>query len=219
MPNRFQVNQHDMAYRFISARDGEYCLICQKKPPLSRLQIDHADNSPDNWDPVNLHLLCRKDNLAMRQLSAAEHRKTIEYHSAKNERARAQKSGLEATQTVKGLVDYRQGSAEMQANSYYEMQFREWLLGVLRENRVITRKEAVNSGAEVVGCNPTTTARYLAKLTSSIGNLKESKDSTGTVVITFKQERHARTNGHQNGQGNGRASLTRTIEHKVGDLK
>lgn len=217
MPNRFQINQHDIAYRFIAARDGEYCLICQKKPPLSRLQIDHADNNPDNWDPDNLHLVCRQDNIKLRGMSLAEHKKTVQYHSAKNERERACARGIESTNTVKELVDYRQGSTEMQANSYYEMQFREWLLEVLRENRVITRKEAINSGAEIVGCNPTTTARYLAKLTSSIGNLREGKDATGTVVVTFKQARAIKTNGRTNGRG--RVDLSRTVEHKVENIQ
>ena len=27
MPNRFQVNQHDLAYNFLAAYEGEYCLV------------------------------------------------------------------------------------------------------------------------------------------------------------------------------------------------
>jgi hypothetical protein len=84
------------------------------------------------------------------------------------------------------MIDYREGSPEMQANSYYETAFRDWLLSYLRANEFILKDEAVYSGAEVVGCSPTTTARYLKKLTSGMGVLREQKDSTGAVVIVFR---------------------------------
>ena len=87
---------------------------------------------------------------------------------------------------VKELVEYRNASPEMKANSYFENQYREWVLTTVREHGLITKVEAVNSGAEVVGCSPLTAGRYLVKLTSAVGSLKESKDATGTVVISFK---------------------------------
>jgi len=47
MANRFQVNQHRLAYSFIASRDGDYCLICKRGPnDQVPLQIDHADNNP-----------------------------------------------------------------------------------------------------------------------------------------------------------------------------
>ena len=186
MANRFQVKQHEIAYRFIAARDGEYCLKCKRKPLTIPLQIDHADNKPDNWDPENLHLLCQKHNLEFRGKPAAEHKRLIRDYSAKNERERARERGRENTHLVKDMVDFRNASPEMKANSYYETQYREWVLRVIREGKFITKVEAVNSGAEVVGCSPLTANRYLAKLASSVGPLKESKDATGTVIISFK---------------------------------
>lgn len=186
MPNRFQINQHDIAYKFIRARDGEYCLQCGRRPPTTQLQIDHADNDPNNWDPENLHLLCRKHNSELRGKTVAEHLELIQGYSAKNERERARKRGRENTHLVKELIDFRNASPEMKANSYYETQYREWLLTNIREQGFIVKVEAVNSGAEVVGCSPLTANRYLAKLTSSVGPLKESKDGTGTVIINFK---------------------------------
>ena len=186
MANRFQIRQHEIVYRFIAARDGEYCLICKKKPSVVNLQIDHADNDPDNWDPENLHLLCQKHNIELRGKPTREHKRTIRSYSANNERERARERGREGTHLVKDMVDFRNASPEMKANSYYETQYREWLLTVIREQKFITKIEAKNSGAEVVGCSPLTADRYLAKLTSSIGSLKESKDATGTVIISFK---------------------------------
>jgi len=209
VPNRFQINQHEIAYKFIAARDGEYCLACGKKPPAIKLQIDHADNNPDNWDPDNLHLVCRQDNIKLRQMSIAEHRKWIEKYSAKNVCVRARERGRESTHRIKELVEYREATPEMKANSYFETQFREWLMAVLRENRFILKKEAIYSGAEVVGCNPTTIVRYLGKLTSSAGNLKESRDATGAMVVTFKQPAKSIVgNGRHNGQGKGEIADT-----------
>ncbi len=187
MANRFQVMNHAIAYQFIAARDGEHCLICGKKPPKTKLQIDHADNNTDNWNPDNLHLLCQKDNTSLRGKPISEHKKTIQTYSARNERERARERGREGTHLVKELVDYRTGSQEMKANSYYEIQYREWVLSVVREHGVITKLEAVNSGAEVVGCSTLTAGRYLVKLTSGVGPLKESKDATGTVVLNFRK--------------------------------
>jgi len=188
MPNRFQIQQHEIAYKFIASRDGEHCLdpSCKRKPPTVKLQIDHADNNPDNWYPENLHLLCQKHNLEMRQKPAAEHSRLIRKYSAKNERERERERGREATSIVKEMVDFRAGSPEMKANSYYEIRYREWIFMIIREQGFITKADAINAGAEVVGCSTLTTSRYLAKLTSSVGNLKETRDATGTIVITFR---------------------------------
>jgi len=188
MPNRFQIHQHEIAYKFIAARDGEYCLdpSCKRKPPAVKLQIDHADNNPSNWDPENLHLLCQKHNLEMRQKTAAEHGRLVREYSAKNEREREKARGRESTGIVKEMVDFRAGSPEMKANSYYEIRYREWIFRIMREQGFIIKADEINSGAEVVGCSPLTTSRYLAKLTSSVGTLKETRDATGTIVIAFR---------------------------------
>jgi hypothetical protein len=190
--NRFQVNQHDIAYKFLAARDGEHCLKCRRKPPPGRrLEIDHADNNVSNWSPENLHLLCKNCNLYLRGKSSAEHRQVIKICMEENETARAREMGREGTSMVKELVDFRNASPEMKANSYYEITFREWVLAVIREQGLITKVEAINSGAEAAGCSTVTAGRYLAKLTSSVGPLTEVKDGTGTVVIKFAQTRPA----------------------------
>lgn len=210
MPNRFQINQHEIAYKFIAARDGEHCLACGKKPPAVRLQIDHADNNSDNWDPDNLHLVCRHDNIKLRQMTVAEHKKWIRYYSAKNVCVRERARGHESTHRIRELVEYREASPEMKANSYFETQFREWLMEYLGRSKFIIKKEAIYSGAEVVGCNPTTIIRYLGKLTSAVGSLAEKRDATGTLVITFKATRTPVIgNGQHNGQG--RSKLSETV--------
>jgi len=84
MANRFQINQHRVAYDLIASRDGEYCLICKSGPDKVKLQIDHADNNPSNWEADNLHLLCQTHNLQFRSVPVAEKLRTIREHSANN---------------------------------------------------------------------------------------------------------------------------------------
>lgn len=73
----------------------------------------------------------------------------------------------------------------MQANYLFEVDYRSWLLSFVIEHGFITKREAVNAGAEVVGCNPTTSSKYLSKLTSLAGPLNEAKDMLGEVVIVL----------------------------------
>ena len=188
MPKRLTVREHETLYKFIAARDGEYCIICKAKPiPDKPLQIDHANNDSNNWNPDNVHLLCQTCNLKMRGKTIREHIELIEHYSALNERERARERGREATSRVKDLVDYRSASPEMKANSYYEIAFRDWVLHTVKVDGFIAKKEAINSGAEVVGSSPLSTGRYLDKLTCSVGVLQETKDATGTVVICFRE--------------------------------
>ena len=194
MPNRFQINTHDMAYRFLVARDGEHCLACGKAPPKVELEIDHLDNNPKNWDPDNLHLLCRLCNLNLRYKSLAEHRRFIRNYGAKNVCVREREIGIESTHIVKEMVDYRRGSAEMKANSYFEMRFIQWALGEITRQGSLPRKELINSGATVAGCSPITAGRYLDKLTCSLGPLQEIKDPMGDVAVCFRERPKSKTN-------------------------
>jgi len=42
---------------------------------------------------------------------------------------------------------------KMKANSYYEITYREWILRIISEQGFITKADAINAGAEVVGCS------------------------------------------------------------------
>ncbi|MBA7633680.1 hypothetical protein ES703_41251 [subsurface metagenome] len=74
----------------------------------------------------------------------------------------------------------------MQANFLFELDFRRWLIGNIREQGGYPKTDAIASGAELVGCSPSTTSRYLTKLTSKEGPLKESKDMLGDIILTLK---------------------------------
>lgn len=192
MARRFQINDHRIAYEFIVARDGEHCIICGRKPPAVKLQIDHADKNPDNNKPENLHLICQQHNLEGRKFTPKEHLKRIQTATAKNVCMRVSVCGNETTHQLRELVDYKSGTVEMQANSYCETVFREWLTGELKRLKTIEKQEVISSGAEVCGCSIATINRYLSKMTSSVGTLKESKDNFGTKIISLKPSKPPR---------------------------
>ena len=74
----------------------------------------------------------------------------------------------------------------MQANLLYEVRFRRWLMRKVTTEGSYDRTTAIAEGAEVVGCSPATTARYLAKLTSASGPLIETKDALGYSILVLK---------------------------------
>ena len=187
MAKRFQVNDYKVIYDLLAARDGERCLFCGRTPPAVKLEIDHADNNPNNNSPGNIHLLCGMDNKLMRQKTKREHKAAIKKRCAEYASERASEIGHHSTDMVRRIVDYRGGSTEMKANSFFELKYREWLLQRILDQRFIPRKEAINAGAEWVGCSPTTTGRYLEKMISDVGNLRESFNELGIKIIEAKR--------------------------------
>ena len=194
MANRFQIAQHKLAYEFIIKRDGEYCLACfiengiKRGPPAIKLQIDHADNNPRNWSSTNLHLLCQKHNLEMRNKPPANHKRLIEDYSAKNVCVCARENSHSPTIIAKEQVDYASGSPEMQANNIFEQQWLNFMHNWIETNGSIPKSEAINAGALIAGCSISTTKRYLPKYTSSIGCFKESRDSAGARIIVYRDD-------------------------------
>ena len=105
------------------------------------------------------------------------------------EEERERTEGKPGTRIVRQVVDYSDARAPvtMQANSLYEVDFREWLLKTVRERRMYLKADAVNAGAEMVGCSPETAKRYIAKLASPTGPLRETKDKVGGWMLTFRE--------------------------------
>jgi len=196
MPRRWATQTRYWAYRFLVLRDGEVCQDCGEIPTTRNgLDIDHIDGDENNNEESNLRLLCRKCNVAR------ENRRRARRPSVQEERENPR------TRVLKQTVPYHEGSAEMQANFLFEIDYRSWLLQFVREYGFITKKEAINAGAETVGCNPTTSAKYLAKLTSLAGPLTETKDMVGDVVIIPKPQ----PNGNGKGNGHKPAALGKEV--------
>lgn len=175
MPRRWSTETRAWAYRYLVLRDGEFCQICHRSPTtFNGLDIDHIDGNKHHNEESNLRLLCRTHNVSLENVRRSTN------PSVQRERE------IPRTRVIKQAVSYRDGSPEMQANYLYEIDYRKWLIDYLQEHGFLPKKEAINAGAEVVGCNPTTSAKYLAKLTSLFGPLLQSKDMLGDDVIVLK---------------------------------
>jgi hypothetical protein len=110
MPNRGSQSVHDNDYQWLVEVYGETCLLCGKPPrPGLRLEVDHIDNSGENYDkPSNKSLVCGECNCWLRGIDARDpenkedmHRKVIENHRALRMKARArerEKSGKNGQQ-------------------------------------------------------------------------------------------------------------------------
>lgn len=178
MPSRFRASIRPWVYNYLCMRDGERCAICGKVPtcPKSKkgmskyLDVDHVNGNKKDNDPGNLRLLCRSCNVA----------------ESNRSRARRTKGSLcvcvSATEALKSVVSYSDGSAEMAVSGYCETKFRAWVMTVVEEEGFIRKSDAVEGGAELVGCSTATTLRYLTKMASITGALKIEKDATGKVV-------------------------------------
>ncbi len=212
MPKRFSKVARFWVYQLLCHRDGEHCQHCGAVPtnPISAarnellgaagsvssilsaapnkrankddvvLEIDHINEDSSDDRPQNLQLLCKSCNVTKRN------QRPSDFWVRARERMRTE--GCPATRIGKAAVDYRRGSAEMQAACQYEPVFRSWVLGVLRSTDHVAKDDAINSGAEISGASISTCERYLKKLTSSAGPLKEARDSMGGTVIMMKPE-------------------------------
>jgi hypothetical protein len=147
------------------------------------LDIDHIDGNPKNNHPDNLRLLCRPCNVTL----ANQQRSPSDLCVCVCERER--KEGRPQTRILKQDCNYRQGSPEMQANTLCEVPFRRWLMKQVTTKGGYDRTAAINEGAEIVGCSPATTARYIAKLTSP-GPLAETTDALGHRILVLKEHLH-----------------------------
>lgn len=216
MPKRFSKVARYLNYQWLCRRDGEQCQHCGAVPtnPMSAvrvelnsaaggvsyipsaapkrriekgeitLEIDHINEDKSDGRPENLQLLCKSCNVGKQ--NRARSNRPSDLSVCVGERMRLE--GCPATRVVKSVVDYRSGSAEMQAAGQYEIPFRRWVMAVLRGTDHVEREDLIYSGAETVGCSPSTAERYLKKLMSSAGPLKEARDSMGGTVIMLKPE-------------------------------
>lgn len=184
MPRRWGSNTRLWAYRYLVLRDGEHCDICTKIPTTRNgLDIDHKDGNKNNDNPSNLRLLCRHCNVILENKSRLHEMSKLE-PSVRGEREREE--GQPSTRLVREAVDYKGGSVEMQASFLFELDYREWVLLQVTQRGAVLKKEAIYAGAELVGCSPNTTTKYLAKLTSAAGPLQEYKDKLGDTLLIHR---------------------------------
>ena len=219
-PRRWSKKTRAWAYSYLVLRDGEQCAICHATPTAQNksstaqnkkdlrttslvsstahntLDIDHIDGNPNNDNPDNLRLLCRRCNVA------TSDRLHPRKHYSSDLRERERKEGRPATRIARKDANYREGSSEMQANLLYEVKFRRWLMRKVTTEGGYDRTTAIAEGAELVGCSPLTTARYITKLTSPSGPLMEMEDALYHRILILKphlQNRETNADGPQHG--------------------
>jgi 5-methylcytosine-specific restriction endonuclease McrA len=172
---------HDCKIEGIKFSDDGYQIpledssVCVKK-----LDLHHIDNNPSNNSMSNLRLLCRSCNQKERVASNKQK------HSSEHQ------SGVyireSPTELVKRNVDYQEGTAPMKVNGQCEVEFRHWVEARLRSHarHQLLLEEVVNGGAERIGSSQATIQRYLDKMTSEEGILKEFKDEFKHKIICFR---------------------------------
>jgi hypothetical protein len=148
-------------YMRISKRDGEFCHACEKLPSQGQLVVDHIDNNNCNNSFDNLQLLCRTCNYK------------------KNPR------GEPVDQCVSFRSDTKMKSS-ISINKEKELKFREWVYDGLDERKKLPYHDVINSGAEYIGISIITAKRYLIKMLSGHGNLKQFPELGWGIGIAYK---------------------------------
>ena len=148
-------------YMRISKRDGEFCHNCEKLPNQGQLVVDHIDNNNYNNSFDNLQLLCRTCNYK------------------KNQR------GEPVDHCVSSISDTKMKSS-ISINKEKELKFREWVYDGLDERKKLPYHGVINSGAEYIGISIVTAKRYLIKMLSGYGNLKQFPEFGWGIGIAYK---------------------------------
>ena len=181
MPARYTKRERKIIYQFLVQRDEERCQECGESPPDVLLEVDHKDGEYRNHDPANLRLLCRscnrRDGVRRRQISVS---------SRLSEFVCVGRVEELATFKARELLDYQRGSLEMKANDIYEVPFINWLYVHLGQHGQILWTDAADGGAQAVGCSPSSTERYLKKLTSFEGPLTRVRNESRQWVVKPK---------------------------------
>jgi hypothetical protein len=177
---RLRGRAREEALEEIIKRDGPACRKCGRTD--RGLTIDHIGD-PELHSLSNLQGLCficnaskggykRQKDRQPKQSDVWE-REKIRNSIRGDKQAEAKK---DATEQLHESVDYQQGSPEMVANDFAEIEFRNWLRAYVRSHGSISREKAIADGAELFGVSPNTSRRYLLKITSDAGPLKQVKD-------------------------------------------
>ena len=93
------------------------------------------------------------------------------------------------TRVAKVAAGYHLGSPQMIANDLFEERFIEWATERVTSQGSMVKAEVINGGANWVGCSPSTSTKYLAKITSCTGHLAEVSDKVhGTLIVLREKE-------------------------------
>jgi len=74
---RASPREYRITYAALVERDGEFCQVCQEKPPMVKLEVDHTDGKVWTWDLRTLRLLCKTCNVREENLAVRDGRRQI----------------------------------------------------------------------------------------------------------------------------------------------
>ena len=160
--------QRKIAYARLK-KFGAYCRGCQALESEKELVIDHKDNNNSHNHPSNLQFLCRSCNYI------------------KNPRL-AEREPLDV---CGGGCDSLDRETEITINREKEPKFRKYVELRVGEEKQVPQQDLIHSGAEYCGCSIKTTARWLAKMTSTEG-IFQKKRVCNVIMITLKKESELR---------------------------
>ncbi len=140
---RLSAKARQLVAEYLDSVYGHKCTLC---PATDRLEQDHVNGNRNDNRLTNFRWLCHTCNLAARRLIPS---------AGLDESERKLEDGLT--------------SAEISINRDKEPAYRRWLFVRASDRRPLYVDEAINAGAETVGCSPLTTRRYLAKAVSKSG--------------------------------------------------
>lgn len=205
MPSRLSPKAHEIAYAFLVERDGERCALCdaERKTGSRRLEIDHIDNNPSNWDPVNLQFACRQCNMAKEH----ERRRRIKSESVcPSPRARANLADTSGMQSVTvrpevedpadrirrrfDQLDLTSEGVLLHANAQREPLFIDYCVKTLQEKGCVEKQELIDAACQVAGCSLSTGRDYIRKLCSEAGPLLcvFAGRGSGEVYVVLKDD-------------------------------
>ena len=185
----------------IKKSQGCICAFCGSKREKKFLEVHHINLLEHDNRKENLILLCgnytdsrchKKIHSKLSFADGVDKELLIELTPKflGGEREKEKKSKI----IIKEEVDYQTGSsAEMKVNDFAEFPFRNWIVAKIRSsaNQRILKNEAINGGAEKNDVSPTTTRKYLQKMTSEEGELEEFKCATSRKkFIRFKEQKN-----------------------------
>lgn len=175
MTRRWAPTTYKWVVSTLRYRDGPYCQRCLRpftEPP----EVHHRNGNRQDPDESNLELRCPPCH----KLTTWSRNRGSERPPKENEIQMPD-------------IDLTHASPELTLSAIMMPTYRAWIYEYLIANGSITLNDATNAGAELLRQlhgrgTPTTTARYLAMLTSELGPLQRHSTPQGQVFITLKEK-------------------------------
>jgi hypothetical protein len=169
---------------------GFKCQFCGREREKDLLEIHHINGNPQDNKKTNLWVLCGPKTRTKCHTRVQNLSKAMSGGSGRS-RERNKTPKRKTKIPLKELVNYQQGSTEMQVNDFAEPDFRKWVCVMIlickKKGSEFLFKDAMNGGAEYFEVSPKTTRPYLEKLISITGPLYDYKNESKKRVLGIRE--------------------------------